>query len=94
MTEERDDRYRDRLGPVGGGEDIYTGVLSRLLAGPAAFGLLGAGVDRWLDTGFALPVGLILGMATALYVIWLRYGMAGNADPGAPRDDHGIEESQ
>lgn len=54
--------------------DIYTGVLSRLIAGPMALGALGWGLDRWLGTAFLLPTAILLGMALALYVIWLRYG--------------------
>ncbi len=72
----RDDRHYDRLGEIGGGGDIYTNVISRLLAGPLVFGLAGWLLDRWLGTSFLLPIGLIGGMALAIYVIWLRYGTA------------------
>ncbi len=58
-------------GPQG---DVYTGVISRLLAGPLGIGGLGWALDRWLGTTFLLPSGILLGMALALYVIWLRYG--------------------
>ena len=71
-----DKRRQDALGPIGGSDDVYTNVISRLLAGPAVFGLAGFGLDRWLGTPFFLPVGLIGGMALAIYVIWLRYGTA------------------
>lgn len=71
-----DDRHSDRFGPISGGNDVYTNVLSRLLAGPLVFGLLGWALDRWLGTPVFLPVGLIGGMALAIYVIWLRYGTA------------------
>ncbi len=54
--------------------DLYSGVLSRLLAGPLGVGGLGWALDRWLGTSFLLPCGILLGMALALYVIWLRYG--------------------
>lgn len=54
--------------------DVYTGVISRLLAGPVGIGGLGWTLDRWLNTSFLLPSGILLGMALALYVIWLRYG--------------------
>lgn len=76
------DRHHDRLGPIGGGQDIYTGVISRLLSGPLVFGLIGLGLDRWLSTRFFLPAGLIGGMVLAIYVIWLRYGTA--VAPGTP----------
>lgn len=54
--------------------DVYTGVISRLLAGPLGIGGLGWVLDRWLGTTFFVPSGILLGMALALYVIWLRYG--------------------
>jgi|APMI01.1.fsa_nt_gi hypothetical protein len=54
--------------------DVYTGVISRLLAGPLGIGGLGWALDEWLHTSFLLPCGILLGMALALYVIWLRYG--------------------
>ncbi len=54
--------------------DVYTGVLSRLLAGPLGVGAIGWGLDRWLGTSFLLPTAILVGMALALYVIWLRYG--------------------
>jgi ATP synthase protein I len=54
--------------------DLANAVLAYLLAGPAGFGLLGFGLDRWLGTVFLLPTGVMLGMAASMYVIWLRYG--------------------
>lgn len=59
---------------IGGPDDIYTGVLSHLLAGPLTFGGIGYGLDRWLGWSWCVPVGIVMGMALALYVIWLRYG--------------------
>lgn len=54
--------------------DLATSTLAYLLAGPAGFGLVGFLLDRWWGTWFALPVGVIVGMAASMYVIWLRYG--------------------
>jgi hypothetical protein len=45
-----------------------------LLSGPLVYGGLGWLGDRWLGTGFLLPVGLVGGMALSLYLIWFRYG--------------------
>ncbi|WP_226344440.1 AtpZ/AtpI family protein [Agilicoccus flavus] len=56
------------------GESIGGTVSAYLIAGPVAYGALGWGLDRWLDTVFLTPLGLLLGMALALYVVWLRYG--------------------
>lgn len=49
-------------------------VLARLITGPALFGGLGWLLDEWLGTGFLLLVGMIGGMALAIYVVILRYG--------------------
>jgi hypothetical protein len=45
-----------------------------LLTGPLVYGGIGYGLDRWLGTGFLLPVGIVGGMALSLYLIWFRYG--------------------
>jgi ATP synthase protein I len=89
-----DDRHYDGLGPIGGGDDIYSNVISRLLAGPFVFGLLGWLADRWLGTSFLLPIGLIGGMALAIYVIWLRYGTAVAPAQQADRTKPPYEETQ
>jgi F0F1-type ATP synthase assembly protein I len=51
-------------------------ITSTLLAGPIAWGGIGWLIDQGLDTEVFLPVGLMLGMGLALYVIWVRYGRA------------------
>lgn len=51
-------------------------VLGYLLTGPAVFGGLGALVDHYVGTSFLVAIGLVLGMALSLYLIWLRYGTA------------------
>jgi F0F1-type ATP synthase assembly protein I len=49
-------------------------VVSYLISGPVVFGALGWLLDRWLHTGFLLPAGILVGMATSLYYVWFRYG--------------------
>lgn len=49
-------------------------IIAYLLTGPALFGGLGWLLSQWLGTTFFIPVGILLGMALSLYVIWLRYG--------------------
>jgi F0F1-type ATP synthase assembly protein I len=58
------------------------------------FGLLGWLADRWLGTSFLLPIGLIGGMALAIYVIWLRYGTAVAPAQRADRTKPPYEETQ
>lgn len=54
--------------------EAATGVTAYLLAGPLTFGGIGYGLDRWLGTTWIVAVGILSGVALAIYVIWLRYG--------------------
>lgn len=49
-------------------------VLSYLLAGIVVYGGLGWLLDRWLDTSFLLPVGIVVGAACSIYLIIRRFG--------------------
>ncbi len=60
-------------GPPGREADQAWRTFAYLLSGPLVYGGLGWLVDRWLGTGFLLPVGLVAGMALSLYLIWFRY---------------------
>lgn len=53
---------------------LATSVVAYLLAGPLTFGGIGFGLDRLIGTWIFLPLGVIVGMALSIYVIWLRYG--------------------
>lgn len=48
--------------------------LSYILAGLILYGGLGWLGDHYLHTEWMLPVGLILGLATSIYLIIKRYG--------------------
>lgn len=61
-------------GPPGREADQAWRSFAYLLSGPLVYGGLGWLADRWLGTGFLLPVGLVGGMALSLYLIWFRYG--------------------
>ena len=61
-------------GPLG--EAAAWTVLSYLITGPLLYGGLGWLLDTWLGTGFLAPVGIVGGMALALYLVWVRYGTA------------------
>ena len=54
-------------------------VLSYLLAGVALYGGLGWLADHLLGTGFFVPIGIVLGAATAVYTIIRRFGRASTA---------------
>ena len=49
-------------------------ALAYLLAGPSTFGLIGWGVAALTGLSWALPIGIVGGMALSLYVVWFRYG--------------------
>lgn len=49
-------------------------VLSYLLSGIILYGGLGWVGDHYLKTSWLLPVGLILGLVTSIYLIIKRYG--------------------
>jgi F0F1-type ATP synthase assembly protein I len=49
-------------------------VVSYLITGPVLFGGIGLLLDHWLHTSFVVVVGILLGMATSLYLVWFRYG--------------------
>lgn len=67
----RSGRFEDVGDPRG---DDATVILSYLITGPAVFGGLGWGIDRWAGTSFVVAIGLLLGIAMSFYLIWLRYG--------------------
>jgi F0F1-type ATP synthase assembly protein I len=52
-------------------------VVGYLIAGFAVWGGVGWLFDRWLGTQFLMPVGLIVGMASAIYLIVKRFGSSG-----------------
>jgi F0F1-type ATP synthase assembly protein I len=45
-----------------------------MISGMAVWGGAGWLIDRWLDTRVFFPVGIILGMAAAIYIVVARYG--------------------
>ena len=50
-------------------------IITTLLSGPLAWGLIGYGVDRLVGTEKVfLPVGLFLGVALAIWLVYWRYG--------------------
>jgi F0F1-type ATP synthase assembly protein I len=77
------------------GIDIGMRVLSYLIAGVAFYGFLGWLGDRFLGTGFLLPIGIIAGAALGCYVIIRRFGVveepsatpSASTAPTEPADD-------
>ena len=62
-------------GPKSVSEHDAWGMVSTLVAGPVAWGLIGAGVDLLVGTHRVfLPIGVVLGFAAAFYITYFRYG--------------------
>ena len=56
-------------------ESVAWNVVSTLMSGLLGFGIPGFLLDRWLGAdGWLTLLGLVLGMAAALTVVWFRYG--------------------
>jgi F0F1-type ATP synthase assembly protein I len=53
-------------------------ITSTLVGGIATVGGLGYLLDRFLDTGSGFTaLGIVLGAASAIYIVYLRYGRGG-----------------
>jgi F0F1-type ATP synthase assembly protein I len=61
-----------------------------MLSGMAVWGGAGWLLDRWLDTKVFLPVGVILGMAVAIYLVVVKYGAV---DPPAGKRQSSTQHS-
>lgn len=49
-------------------------VLAYLLTGVGFYGGVGWLVDRWLGTSIFVGLGLLLGAAAGVYLVYVRYG--------------------
>ena len=65
----------DRLGHHDANATEITGVL---FVGPALWAAAGYGLDRLFGTGFLVMIGLILGAATSVYLVYVKWGRAVN----------------
>ncbi|MBU6352461.1 MAG: hypothetical protein KJS67_00300 [Actinomycetales bacterium] len=54
-------------------DNAFWTIFGYMLSGLLIWGGIGYGLDRWLHTGYFLLGGLLLGMGSALYLIWLRF---------------------
>jgi len=74
--------------PPQGGGDPWT-AFGYLVAGVGVYGLIGWGLDRWLNVSFLAPVGIVLGAVLGLVLVYLRLGRP----PVPPRVDDDDEQS-
>jgi F0F1-type ATP synthase assembly protein I len=70
MTEGHRPDSRDQYG---GASDGWA-ALSTLIAGIAVWGGAGYGLDRLLGTSFLVMIGLLVGMASSIYLVYVRSG--------------------
>ncbi|WP_214413546.1 AtpZ/AtpI family protein [Sphaerisporangium fuscum] len=49
-------------------------IPSTLLAGMLVWGGIGWLLDRWLGVGAFFPIGIILGVVLAVYLVYVKYG--------------------
>lgn len=49
-------------------------ALSTLIGGIVVWGGVGYGLDRLLDTSFLVLVGLLMGLAGSIYLVYVRAG--------------------
>ena len=66
------------VSPASGGSGADTGwsVIGTMLSGMAIWGGAGWLLDRWLDTKVFVPVGILLGISVAIYMVVVKYGGA------------------
>ena len=60
----------------GSGAETGYAVIGTMISGMAVWGGVGWLLDQWWDTRAFLPVGVIFGMAVAIYLVVARYGAA------------------
>ncbi len=49
--------------------------MTTLIGGFAVWGFIGWLLDRWLETRFLTPVGLIVGMVLGIYAVVAKFGL-------------------
>lgn len=59
-----------------GGESDAWAAFGLVVSGVLVWGGAGILVSRWLDHPLPAVVGLLVGMAGGLYLVWFRYGRA------------------
>lgn len=62
-------------GKPGSTPDLGTSILSYLIGGLVLYGGLGWLLDHWTGhEALFLPIGLVVGIAASLYLIYIRFG--------------------
>jgi ATP synthase protein I len=80
MSEDDDPRIRDT-------HNAAWNIVSYLLSGMLVWGGVGWLLDTWTGhRALFLPIGLVLGVVAALYLVHLRYDQPGDERRDQPRD--------
>ncbi|WP_207798486.1 AtpZ/AtpI family protein [Klenkia marina] len=61
------------------GADVGWGITGTLLSGLVVWGGAGWLLDRWLETRVFVVIGMLLGLASAIYLVVTKYGGATDA---------------
>ena len=74
-------------GPPEGSDRVWN-MISTLVAGPLAWGLIGYGVGALTGISALLPIGLVFGfLASLAYVLWSYQKSVAGAGGTSPPDD-------
>ena len=52
-------------------------AISYLIGGMVVWGGIGWLIDLWLDTTFVKAIGVLVGLATSIYLVVVKYGNTG-----------------
>ena len=55
-------------------ENAFWTIFGYMLSGLLIWGGIGYGLDHFLNRGIFTLIGLLLGMGSALYLVWMRFG--------------------
>ena len=55
-------------------ENALWTIVGYLLSGLIFWGGLGWAADKWFGTSLLTLIGLLVGVSSSIYLIWLRYG--------------------
>lgn len=71
------DRHPEQSGAArrAGEADVW-GAFGLVVSGVAVWGGVGGLVGAWVHSGIPVMIGLLVGMAASLYLVWFRYGRA------------------
>jgi ATP synthase protein I len=67
------------------GASVGWAVFGTLLSGVVVWTFFGWLLDRWLHTSFLMPIGALVGIGAAVYLVYVKFGKAGEPGRGPER---------